>query len=79
MDGFGLKTGKFGQGLWQTRVTVRTVIIGFAILMVGLAQPLNVTSVLATTLLVAGLLVALEVLQRPVVVAPVKKRATAKK
>ena len=79
MDGFGLKTGKFGQGLWQTRVTVRTVIVGFAILMVGLAQPLNVTSVLATTLLVAGLLVALEVLQRPIVVAPVKKRATAKK
>ena len=69
MDKFGLKTGKFGSALWRNRVAVRVVLVGLAILLVGAAQPLNALEVTATALLLTGLLVGSEVLQRPAVVA----------
>jgi hypothetical protein len=78
MDAFGLNTGTFGAGLWRNRVAVRIIIVAIAIVLVGMAQPLNSVSVLATALLVSGLLVGSEILQRPVV-AVVKKRASTKK
>lgn len=67
MDSFGLKTGKFGTALWQNRIAVRSVLVVLAVLLVGLMQPMNPASVIATSLLLIGLLVGLEVVQRPVV------------
>jgi hypothetical protein len=78
MDAFGLNTGTFGAGLWRNRVAVRIIIVAIAIVLVGVAQPLNGVSILATSLLVTGLLVVSEILQRPVVAAA-KKRAGAQK
>lgn len=78
MDKFGLRTGKFGSALWRNRVAVRVVLVGLAILLVGAAQPLNALEVMATALLLTGLLVGSEVLQRPAVVVPVAKPAPAR-
>ena len=78
MDAFGLKTGKFGKVLWQNRIAVRSIIVAIAVFAVGVSQPMNPTSVSATTLLVAGVLVGIEMLQRPVVARPVTKTTVAK-
>lgn len=78
MDAFGLKTGKFGKVLWQNRIAVRSIIVAIAVFAVGVSQPMNPTSVTATTLLVAGVLVGIEMLQRPVVARPVTKTTVSK-
>lgn len=76
MNKFGLTMGAFGTGLANNRVLIRSLLVALTILLVGLAQPISVPIVIATTLLLAGVLVGFEVLQRPVAVkatAPAKK------
>jgi hypothetical protein len=80
MDGFGLNTGAFGRALATNRVLIRSLIVAIAIFLVGITQPVSAVGVLSTTLLVSGVLVGFEILQRPVVSAksPAAKSATAK-
>jgi hypothetical protein len=79
MNKFGMDTGKFGAGLWRNRIAVRTVLVVLGVLLVGLMQPMNPASVLATAVLLVGLLVGVEILQRPVVPAAKKSPARTKK
>ncbi len=73
MDGFGLNTGSFGASLANNRVLIRTLIVAVTILLVGITQPVSVIGVIGASLLVTGVLVGFEVLQRTVVA-----KATAK-
>ena len=73
MDGFGLNTGSFGATLANNRVLIRSLIVAVTILLVGITQPVSVIGVIGATLLVTGVLVGFEVLQRPVAAKPAAK------
>jgi hypothetical protein len=81
MDGFGLNTGAFGRALATNRVLIRSLIVAVTIFLVGITQPVSAVGVLSTALLVSGVLVGFEILQRPVVSAksPAAKSATTKR
>jgi hypothetical protein len=77
MDDFGLNTGSFGNALWKYRVPKRIAVVTIAGLFVAFVEPISAPGVLWTTALGAGILVVLELLDRPVVAAA-KKPAVAK-
>jgi hypothetical protein len=78
LDGFGVNTGSVGATLANNRVLIRTIIVAVTILLVGISQPVSFIGVIGATLLVTGVLVVLEVLQRPVVAKPVEAKPVAK-
>jgi hypothetical protein len=78
MDDFGVNTGAFGNVLWKYRVPTRIAVVGIAGLFVAFVEPISAPGVLWTAALVAGILVVLELLDRPVVEAakPAAAKAT---
>ncbi len=65
LDGVGVRTGSFGSALSKYRVAIRTLIIAIFGAILVFSTPVSAALTLWSTLLVAGLLVALEVLSRP--------------
>lgn len=64
LDSVGMTMGSAGPALYRGRVIIRVVIVGAGILVLMAAQPLSVTSVVWTTVVVLVLLLVLELLLR---------------
>jgi hypothetical protein len=81
LDSVGMTMGSAGQVLYRFRVTLRVIIIVIAGLLVALVQPMNVGSVIWASVIVLILLLVLELLQRPPVVAkaPAQRSGTSRR
>lgn len=80
LDSVGMTMGSAGHVLYRFRVTLRVIIIVIAGLLVALVQPMNVGSVIWASVIVLILLLVLELLQRPPVVAkaPAQRSGTSR-
>jgi len=79
LDGIGLNMGRAGERLYRARIPLRVIVIVVAGLIVATVQPMNVGSVIWASIIVLILLVVLELLQRPPVVAPAPTGTGAKR